>query len=275
MIHTIINDTNIEHFENMLFMENHTLGVPVIMLGVVDGHIPVAAAAMEIDGDVGRIISIYVKEARRKQGVGKELTDKLITLAKGLDVKFLEADFVPEEEGVKELFESEAFTLFDGTCYNYIFLDELITSKRIKKIISAAKDAPKCTPFKDFAGRGKNLILHNMSIKPQDVDMSEISESLSAAVCDESGSPVGCVIASMEDQDVLIHYLRATDNDPRYLAALIDHLYSRLSSKGGCGLRVCYVEDTPAKTDYVLRIVGENTDLQTDVAIFHAVCEMA
>lgn len=275
MIHTIINDTNIEHFENMLFMENHTLGVPVIMLGVVDGHIPVAAAAMEIDGDVGRIISIFVKEDHRKRGVGKGLTDKLKDLGKGLDVKFLEADFVPEEEGIKGLFSSEDFTVFDGTCYNYIMLDELITSKRIKKIVSAAKDAPKCTPFKNFAERGKNLILHNMSIDPKDVDMSEISESLSAAVCDESGSPVGCVIASMEDQDVLIHYLRTTDNDPRYLAALIDHLYSRLSSKGGCGLRVCYVEDTPAKTDYVLQIVGENTDLQTDMAISHAVYELA
>ena len=275
MVITRINDTNKDLFDSMLFMENHTLGVPVIMVGVIENQTPAGAAAIEIDGEVGRIISIFIKEEYRKQGTGKAMIERFKNLGEALGVKYLEADFVPEEEGVKELLESENFILFRGNSYNYIMLDELVKSPRIKKIIEASKNAPKCTTFKNFADRGKKLVLHNMSIDKGDVDFEEISESLSAAVCDESGSPVGCVIASMEDQDIVIHYLRAIDNDPIYLSALINHLYEKLSPKAGCGLRVSYLEDTMEKTDYVLQITGENADIRTDMEISHAVCNIA
>ena len=81
---TLITDTNLKAFEDLIFMENHLLGLPVISVGVVDDGRPIAAGSMDVDGTTGRIISVYTEESYQNKGAASMLLDGFRELAASL-----------------------------------------------------------------------------------------------------------------------------------------------------------------------------------------------
>ena len=268
---TLITDANRKAFEDMIFMENHTLGIPVISAGIVEKGRPIAAGSMEIDGSTGRIISVYTEKEYQKKGEAGMLLDGFKELAASMELEVLEADFVAEEEGVEGLFSSRSYLIFDGTEISSISLDDALDSAQVKEYLNKAANDVQVVPFSKFTpARRKGMI----SLLDADVDndaLEGLSHDLSAFVLGQYNQPMGFILVRENESDIIIDALKVNEERDEYIAALFRHMYSVLIPEKGTGLRIGFVAMSDGMMDRVGEVIGYVMEIEGGMKLYHAV----
>ena len=269
---TLITDSNLHAFEDLLFMENHILGLPVIMVGVVDEGRPIAAGSMDVDGITGRIISVYTEESYQNRGAAGMLLSGFKELAASLKLSVMEADFVAEEKGTKGLFSSHSYQIFDGTEVSYISLDDALDSVQVKSYIrKASEEDVKIIPLNALTPTRQRSLLATLDTAVGSEDLEGFSPDLSAFVLGQYDQPMGCMLVREYDCDIIIDTLRVNEDNDAYIAALLGHLYNVLKQEKGTGIRIGFVASNEQVMDRVGEVIGYVMDMEAGMKLFHAV----
>ena len=268
---TLITDTNLKAFEDLIFMENHLLGLPVISVGVVDDGRPIAAGSMDVDGTTGRIISVYTEESYQNKGAASMLLDGFRELAASLKLTVMEADFVAQEKGTDRLFTSQSYRIFDGTEVNYIKLDDALDSPQVKSYIKKAAGDVHIVSIDKFTSSRCIGMLSLLGVDADKDDLEGLSKDLSAFVMGQYDQPVGCILVREHESDIIIDTLQTNEDKDEYAAALLAHLYGVLKPEKGTGIRIGFIASNDQMMDRIGEIIGYVMDMEAGMKLFHAV----
>ena len=268
---TLITESNRQSFEEMIFMENHTLGLPVISAGVVEDGYPIAAGSMEIDGTTGRIISLYTEESYRKKGAAALILKGFMDLAISLELTVMETDFVADEKGTYKLFASQNYEIFEGTEVNYISLDDALDSDHVMKFIKKAAPDVYVVSMDKYSDSRCRGILAALDVDTSRDELKGLSPDLSAFVLDHSNQPVGCVLVREFASDIIIDTFQVLDEKDEYAAALLCHLYDMLKTEKGTDIRIGFVVRGDHILEVACKVIGYNIEIEAGMKLYHAV----
>lgn len=265
-----IDDNNFSYFEDIIFMENHTPGVPLIMLGALDEGRPVAASALEIDGRVSRLVSIYVEKPYRKGGIGKKMVKKLFDFSKANGLETLEVDFV-EEDGLQEFFEKTGFLMFFGNEVLYLPLDEVVATKQFKSFLENADKDLYCKSFSSLSKRQIVGTYQKAGIMYESSMDERINADYSAVLMAPGDQPAGLISIMNFGTDLIITDLLAGDYGVAGYSTLLLDLYKKLIGKKGKGLFIGFIGADDKKMEMVSEIAGDMIEFEKGETIVHGI----
>ncbi|MBO6214938.1 MAG: GNAT family N-acetyltransferase [Lachnospiraceae bacterium] len=265
-----IDEDNFSFFEDILFLESHTGGLPIIMLGAAEDGRPVAAAAIEVDGRVARLFSLYVEKDYRRKGIGARLIKELSELSDVLDFGAFEVDF-EAEEGISEFFKSAGFELFFGNEVLYLPMDEIVGTKRFIDFLRKADTTLRCVPFSALSDRQLKEAYRKAGITYDGALQEQLNQDCSAVLMGQDQKPKGIISVMNAGGDIIITELKTLAEDLSGIAALFIHLYRTLKGKQGRGLGIGFIGLDDAKQDLVSEIAGDMIDFEKGETIVHGV----
>ena len=268
MDYILIGDKNYSSFEEILFLENHTPGVPLVLLGVLENEQPIAAAAMEIDDHVTRLISIYVEKPHRKKGIGAGLVNQLSEYTHANDLDALEVDFV-ETEDLQEFFKHTGFTLFHGTEVLYLPMDDVIETKRFKLFLDNADKELHCASFSSLSNRMIREAYQKAGLTYDKTMEDSLNADYSSLLMTAENQPVGMITLMNWGSDLVITDLLVGDYGLPGYGTLFNHLYNKLKNKKGTGLYVGFIGEDDKKMNLVSEIAGDMIDFEKGETIIH------
>ena len=265
---TKIGEKNIDGFRDILFLENHTSGVPLLMLGAIEDDRPVGAAVLEADGQVSRLISIYVERPYRKRGVGAALVQKLSDFSKESGFVAMETEFTSTQD-LQGFFEQAGFKLFSGNEVLYLPMDQVINTNRFHSFLEKADSRLHCVPFSGltpgrlFVAYQKLGLLYDNSI--------EVVRDLSALLMTGDDQPVGLITLQRSGEDLIITELKSGEYGYGGYSVLFGFLYNRLKDKQGRDLAIGFIGADDDKLALVSEIAGDLIEFEQGETIFHGV----
>ena len=265
---TRIGEKNYDDFRDIVFLENHTAGIPMIMLGVIEEARPIAAAVLEVDARVSRLISIYVEKSYRKQGIGAELIQRLSDFSRKSGYKTMEIDFISTQD-LQGFFEKVGFTLLSGNEVLYLPMDQVINTNRFHGFLEKADSRLHCVPFSGltpgrlFVAYEKLGLLYDGSI--------EVLGDLSALLMTGDGQPVGLMTLQRAGEDLIITELYSGEYGYGGYSVLFGFLYNRLKDKQGRDLAIGFIGADDDKLALVSEIAGDMIEFEKGETIFHGV----
>lgn len=265
-----IDEDNLSFFEDILFLENHTAGVPVFMIGALEEGYPAAAAVLEIDGRVSRLISIYVEKPYRRKGIGAEMVKRFFDLSHENGLEAMEVDFV-QGEGMQEFFEYVGFSLFFGNEVLYLPVDEVVATKQFQNFISNADNELHCVSFSNLSGRLLRSAYQNVGIEYDDTMEEQINADYSAVLMEHGDQPVGILTLVNSGADLIITDFVAGEHGIAGYSTLLAYLYRNLKSRKGDGLFIGFIGADDRKLAMVSEIAGDMIDFERGETVVHGI----
>ena len=270
MEYTRIGENNKSAFEEILFLENHTPKVPLIMLGALDEGQPVAATALELDGRIARLISVYVEKSHRRKGIGTGMVEKLISFSKGNGYDAFEVDFIPAEE-VQGFLEHVGFHMFSGNEVLYLQMDEVIATKRFQRFLDNANKDLYCVPFSSLSNRQLRNVFQETGVLPDESMQKCIDTDSSGVLMTHSNQAVGYITLISYGSDLIITDLQTGSYGYAGVGNLFSHLYESLKGKWGRDFCIGFIGADDEKLKLLSEVAGDMIEFEHGENVIHGV----
>lgn len=180
-------------------------------LGAVEDGMPVGAAVVSMEPPYGKIISLYVVEEYRKQGIGTALCGSLIhEIVANTEMEALTAFFVEEPDGdvFKSFFEHSFFTLESVGADYTISVGEAIAAMDEEGIGEVEETV---LPYNKLNSKEKRLLLDEEADVSEYIRAGQLREDLSFFLLDGSGSSIkSCIVFAEVDDELVIVWARTS-----------------------------------------------------------------
>ncbi len=196
-----------------------------------------AAITLSHDKDTADILSIYIPEDKRREGLGYSLLSAAKQEAYKHDVRKIGANFSDRISGMQKLFEKSGFEVYDGAPIFSIDTEKLLGSKKVinslkKKTDKAdfvSLDNLKLSQWDDFFS-----VLKKSSIKLNPKDVAAFSKKISGVVYDKDGAIRAYVFCSEGEGQVHIDYLGTPKKgDGAYAMEALKGMVNNIILSGG------------------------------------------
>ena len=212
---TIITEGNSGYFEPIL-PEGKSSSPDVMRLGVIEDGAPAAAAEVQMRDGICEINSFFVVESYRRKGIGTDLLDAVIRLAKDSSLNGIRVDY-EKILGFSEFLEKNGFYVVPGNPVYQVPMKALINTKWVRDALTAKEDK-RLTSLKTALIREKRSL--KMLLDKHGYDMESIyymdsDEDLSMVFRNRYGAVFGVVLAAERDGDVFVTLLISDLNDSK------------------------------------------------------------
>ena len=244
-------------FLNMITAEGQRFlsGDAGAAVGISEEGKPVGAIVCEIsDAFLARIVSLFVKEDRRRKGFGTELVYQALNLLLRkesicrLDVRFTSDS---ENPGIYEFFDAMSFSMSQDETHGAYSLS-LLDAGEVPVLKKASSQG--ITPYARVTRPVKNKIFeaHPMLLR------CEIEESISC-VADAGKDDVeshDCLIFTKEDNTLVMVWAEST-NDKLDLVKMLKYALDKAVEKYGTDIsvRIPYINEASKKL--IIKMMGE------------------
>ncbi len=195
-----------------------------------------SAITLSMYDHVARILSVYVNEDDRREGVGSGLLCAAESEALGRGCVFLEADVSEEQPGVFPFFENNGFSSKEEAPVYKLTKKDVVSSRTIKECLSKTEGSTFLIPLSQLDKRKWEEIFKyasTMRMPIGSVFFSCLSQVYSVAIYDKSGSLIAIIMAS-EGAGKLCCDLILTDRfDEKYLPSVISDYFMYLQDAEG------------------------------------------
>ena len=232
----------------------------VLCLGCIEDGKPVGAAAFMLDEGRTDLIHLFVPEEYRRCGIGTELLEAGIRIAQSAGIRTICAIF-PPDEGLEWFFYSAGFLVTEGDSLCVMNTDELLSSKNIRRI-KTGKDSDCLHPVSSLSKIEQErmlVLLKNEGISESSLPALYLDPDLSAVVI-KHNQVVSVLLASLQKERCLIHYLCNTRNDePDNLFYMIRHLANVIERKPEI-MDLCFYSENEEILEFAEKLT-EGTDI--------------
>ena len=169
-----------------------------------------AAITLSHENDTADILSIYIPEDKRREGIGSSLLSAAKQEAQRHDIRTIGARFSNGISGMKKLFEKAGFDVSEGAPIFTFDTEKLLASK---KVINSLKKKSEKADFVSFDHMkmkqwdGFFKLLSEHSIKLTSKDMVRFSKKTSGVVYDTEGEIRAYIFCTEGEGQLHIDYL--------------------------------------------------------------------
>ena len=196
-----------------------------------------AAITLSHENDTADILSIYIPEDKRREGIGSSLLSAAEQEAQKHDIRTLGASFSNSISGMEKLFEKAGFDVSEGAPIFTFDTDKLLASK---KVINALKKKSNKADFVSFNHMkmkqwdGFFKLLSEHSIRLTSKDMVRFSKKTSGVVYDEDGNIRAYIFCTEREGQIHIDYLGTPKiGDSAYVMEALKGMINNLIISGG------------------------------------------
>lgn len=252
MILTRVGKENYKYFSEILFLD-HVEVDNIVMVGVLEDDIPIAAGALTLEKDSVRIISLYTVSDYRRQGACRLMIQTFDDIAREVGSGRMEIDFAFSDE-LGEVFEHLGFDVFDSDGELLMSKRTLLSSPRIKRLVGM-KSSHRIRSLNTMTDLMKNEALTRMSELGLDAIPKNCDENISAFSYSKNGKFTGALFASVDDEDVYLDLLFGNGKDAIGPMLLTSHFVKQLSDAKN--LKTVHVYPNNDKIDNLIYFLAD------------------
>lgn len=223
----------------------------IYALGAVIDGLPVGTGVVRFKDDEARLISLYVVEEYRKQGIGTEICSQLLNTVMSVpDITSFNASYTEKEgeEAFTGFFESLYFDIEKvGVDYTITVMDT-INAPELQKIKVTDSRA---IPYNKLTSKEKNLLLNEETDLTEYIKNGQLREDLSFVILDDKGTKIRCCLIFAEvDNELVVAWANTTDA-VSLLAKIILSSFLQIEAKEPLG-KVIHLPAINEKSDKLL-----------------------
>ncbi len=176
--------------------------------------------------DAGQILSLYVPEESRRQGVGAVLLHAAEAVLVSEDgIRNLEADYPDELADFTAFLKASDFTVNAEVPIVSISVKELLASPAIRKAMAADAEGTEFIAMEELFVAQLEEIMDNLrsrDIVLEKTDLMHLLQDLSGVVYNKEFAPKAAIFCSEQGEDLNVELLLGSDSaDPQYIYAAL------------------------------------------------------
>ncbi len=195
-----------------------------------------AAITLSCDNDNADIISLYIPEEKRREGIGSLLISAANQEVYNRGIKTMEANFSNNIKGMKKLFEKAGFEVSDNAPICSVSMEKLLASKKIINTIKKKTDKAKFVSFDMLKMKQWDTFFKLISgqfLMLTSKDITRFSKKISGLVYDEQGEIRAYIFCTEKEDHVNIDYLGTSDSgDSTYIMEALKGMVNNLIVSG-------------------------------------------
>lgn len=248
-----------------------------LAVGVINDFKAAAAAVFYDLGDAVMLEYLFVDPKFRRQGIARELLERIREEFKGMGAAALHAGYMERSEDLGLFFKSMGFsTLKDGEAMR-IPLKAFLSSKAIQGIMKGRERSRVESVVKLTSGE-KKLLSQKLAEEELDegvLNDAQLDPGLSlAALNGESGAPEACMLCEQKDSEVVLLLLANFTHDPANLMDLFRAFQKEITARGLEESELLLVAMNETMTKLLERLCEEKTALKSEGAMISAILEI-
>lgn len=186
----------------------------------------------------GQILSLYVPEGLRRQGVGTALLKaaEAVLDAEG-EIRSLEADFPDELADFTAFLKASGFTVNAEVPIVSISVKELLATPAIKKAMAADVEGTDFIALEELFVAQLEEIMDNLRSRDIFLEKSDIMhllQDISGVVYNKEFAPKAAIFCSEQGEDLNVELLLGSDSaDPQYIYAALKGMMKGMTTPEG------------------------------------------
>ena len=215
-----------------------------------------------------QILTIFVPEDNRKQGIGRSLLSAAQKLLLERGIKFLYADFLEGIEGLVPLFESFDYILLSEVDILAIPMRMIIYAPNIKRAFDMPRGKTTFLPLEQLRMVDKQELLAFLDYLGTPVscyDLAHYNSNISGVVFDKAGSPVSAILCRDFGRTLYIGLLASKNpDDPAVLFATLMGLMDAVKEAGGDDRyqRLIFASYNAKIVELIKHTLGDETEFE-------------
>ncbi len=183
-----------------------------------------AACYVRIAEERARILSLFVPEMQRKNGVGNGLLQEAEQLAAAKNVKLIECDFRSDLESVMALLQKRGYEITEGNNLISVNTKELVSSTGVVKSLRVKLPNAEMTRFSDmmlYQIEEVGDFLRKINIDLDKDELSSFNEDLSCVVYDNDYKTRAVLLTTVREEEIFVDLLVGfSKKSPQYVLAV-------------------------------------------------------
>ncbi len=270
---TRITEKNAEYFEHVL-PSDISADEELINIGAIseDGE-ACACISLGVYADMAYIKWLYTDPSRRGEGAASALLEAADSLIRETEIVGIEADFLEDEEGVREFFSENGFLIgADQETYE-VNISDLLYGESMDSIRERHAGAHHVVSYGNKEVQQpllKFIVKHGLDKS----SLEDISPEYSLVRVDDKGHVNGCILIREMDDDLKIDYL-VSDLSLDSISDIVIGLADLLDKNEKGENKLIFTDRAGKAIGFVETLTGEDRDTYRVGRIDHAVrlCE--
>ena len=236
------------------------------ILRITDGE--GASLTFKLMKGQAQILSVFVPEERRKQGIGRSLLISAEKLLWEKDIKIVYADYVEGIEGLSPLFESNDYILLSDVDIIAIPMGMALYSPNVKRAFDKPRGKTTYLPLEQLNMVNKQELLaflDYVGISVSCYDLAHYSSKISGVVFDKDSSPVSAILCRDCGRTLYIGALASNSaDDLAVIYATIMGMMDAVKEAGGDNRyrRITLAAYNAGMVELIKRILGDDISIE-------------
>ena len=223
-----------------------------------------AAITVYVEGTTGQILSLYVPEEDRSEGIGKALLFAAEQELKDTGIYHLEAHYFDGLKDITAFFYNCGFEITSGAPILSVDVKDLLEAPEVKKMFATDISTRNFIPLSEHSIEQWDGLLDRFlhyHIHVEDADLARMEQNLSGVVYDGEGNARALVLCSETKDGILVELLMEfLHAEPKYVLMALYGMLVRIEKQGGADAydNVLMIAVNPKVNALLKKILGKS-----------------